>query len=376
MVDGTFMRSTQLQAQYEGFWHKHHKARVHDSAENAIHLVIMNWYLQRALQALFTIYLVITGTFVITQLLPGGPTDYLRAQLQTQGSETYDEEQLDAIVEAYINVNPSKPIWEQYIDYMVAILQGDFGQSMWHSQPVTQLAMERLPWTVFLMANAITLTFAIGITMGALMAYSEGTRFDVSLSSVATFLTSVPYYIFAVLFVYVLAYQLSWFPTGGRMSPNTTPGLNLSFLAGIYYHAALPVASLVLTGAGGWALNMRGNSVRVMGEDFIRVAELRGLSRSKIAIRYVGRNAILPLYTNLLLAIGAMFGGAVILEEIFTYPGLGRLLFRSIGARDYPLMMGCFILITFAVIGALFIADITYGKIDPRVKSGERHESF
>ena len=113
-----------------------------------------------------------------------------------------------------------------------------------------------------------------------------------------------------------------------------------------------------------------------MGEDYIRVAQLRGLPSTRIAIDYLARNAILPLYTNLMIAIGFMFGGAVILEEIFNYRGLGLLLFRSIGTRDYPLMMGCFLMITVAVVIGIYVADLTYGKLDPRIQSGERHESF
>jgi peptide/nickel transport system permease protein len=189
-------------------------------------------------------------------------------------------------------------------------------------------------------------------------------------------MTSVPYYVIAVLLVYFLGYQGGYFPIRGRMAAQTTPGLNLPFLAGVLYHAFLPVVSIVITGMGGRALAMRGNSIRVMGEDFIRVARLRGLKSRTIAVQYVGRNALLPMYTNLMLAIGFMFGGAIILEEIFGYRGVGQLMFSSIGNRDLPLMMGCFLLITVTVVTAIFIADLTYGKLDPRVQSGERHEAF
>lgn len=339
----------------------------------------MNWYIRRTLQALLTVYGVITFTFVLIRMMPGGPMESMRAQLiqQHQGSlTTEDMERINRIVEARVNINPDQPLYTQYVDYVSSVLTGDLGQSTWHQAPVMDLLIERLPWTIFLMGSSITLSFALGITLGAIMAYKEGTILDVGLSSYSTFMTSVPYYVVAVLLVYFLGYQWDYFPIQGRMAPQTTPGLNYPFLAGVAYHSILPVISVVITGMGGRALAMRGNSVRVMGDDFIRVARLRGLKLRTIAIQYVGRNALLPMYTNLMLAVGFMFGGAIILEEIFGYRGLGQLMYSSIGNRDLPLMMGCFLLITMTVVIALFIADLTYGKLDPRVQSGERHESF
>lgn len=339
----------------------------------------MNWYVQRTLQALLTIYVVVTFTFALIRLLPGGPVEAMRAQLiqQHQGAlTTEDMKRIDRIVEARININPDAPLHVQYFDYTSSVLTGNLGMSTWHQEPVMGLLIERLPWTIFLMGTSITLSFTLGITLGAIMAYKEGSRFDVTLSSYSTFMTSIPYYVVAVLLVYFLGYQGGYFPIRGRMAAGTTPGLNLPFFAGIVYHAALPIVSVVLTGMGGRALAMRGNSVRVMGEDFIRVAKLRGLKSRRIAVQYVGRNALLPMYTNLMLAVGFMFGGAIILEEIFGYRGVGKLMYSSIGNRDLPLMMGCFLLITVTVVTAIYIADLTYGKLDPRIQSGERHESF
>lgn len=339
----------------------------------------MNWYAQRTLQAFFTIFTVVTFTFVLIRLMPGGPMEAMRAQLmqQHQGSlTTEDMRRINRIVEQRVNINPDKPLHVQYVEYMSSVLTGDLGQSTWHQQPVMDLIIERLPWTIFLMGTSITLSFTLGITLGAIMAYNEGSRLDIGLSSYSTFMTSVPYYVIAILLVYFLAYQGGYFPIHGRMDPSTEPGLSFAFFKGIVYYAILPVFSIVITGMGGRALAMRGNSVRVMGEDFIRVAQLRGLQPRRIAVQYVGRNALLPMYTNLMIAIGFMFGGAIILEEIFGYRGVGLLMFSSIGNRDLPLMMGCFLLITVTVVIAIYIADLTYGKLDPRVKSGERHESF
>lgn len=329
------------------------------------------WVAKRVLQALFTIYLVISFTFVLIRQLPGGPADYIRAQLIGSGTLTAQErERLDALVQTYVNINPDKPLHEQYVDYLVSTMQGDLGHSVWHNEPVADLIAQALPWTLFVMMTAILLSFTLGITFGALMAYTEGSRFDIGLSTTLSFFNSVPYYIVGILAVYILAYQYGWFPTNGHHGFAVTPGFNVDYVVDVFYHAALPVFSIVITGAGGRALGMRGNSVRVMGEDYIRVAELRGLSSRRIALHYVGRNAVLPMYTNFMIAIGFLFGGAVILEQIFGYRGVGLLLLQSIKTQDYPLMMGSFLVITVAVVLAIFVADLTYGKLDPRISAG------
>jgi len=183
---------------------------------------------------------------------------------------------------------------------------------------------------------------------------------------VSIVLNSVPYYVAAVVFQYVLAYQLGWFPATGRIAPGTSTEPSIEFVVSALNHAGLPILSMVLTGFGGWALIMRGNSISVLGEDYLKVARLRGISQTRIALRYVGRNAVLPMYTSILITIGFMFGGSIVLEEIFAYTGLGYYMFQAINARDYPLMMGCFLIITIAVVVGVYIADLTYGMIDPR----------
>jgi peptide/nickel transport system permease protein len=191
------------------------------------------------------------------------------------------------------------------------------------------------------------------------------------------FLNSIPYYIYAILLLFILGFQLDWFPIGARLPEGVEPGWTLEFVSGLLYHAALPILSLLIAGFGGRAIGMRGNSVRVMGEDYVRVAHLRGLKPSRITLSYIARNALLPMYTNLLIAIGFMFGGSVILEQIFNYTGVGYYLFSAISSRDYPLMMGAFLVITVAVVISILIGDLTYGLIDPRAGSGgEGRESY
>ncbi len=337
---------------------------------------MVNYYLARTAQALFTVFAVMTLAFGLIRLMPGGPMDFVRAQLQ-QEAGAVDQAQINAMVEVYTNVHPEQPLLDQYVDYMSGIMRGDLGVSMWYDRPVSEILAMALPWTVFVMTISLAFTFGIGISLGAAMAYAEGSRFDSISTLVSIFLNSIPYYVAAIVMVYFLGYESGMFPIGGRISSDVTPGLNIPFIASAFYHAALPIASFVITAFGIQALAMRGNSIRVLGEDYLRVAQLRGLPPHDIALRYIGRNAILPMYTGFMISIGFMFGGSVILEEIFAYPGVGFYMFRGIEARDYPLMMGAFILITVAVVIGVYVADLTYGKLDPRAstKGGDR-EAF
>jgi peptide/nickel transport system permease protein len=332
----------------------------------------MNWLFKRVGAALFTAWAALTVSFVLIRLLPGGPMDFMRAQLMSRGERgSQSSERVDAIVQAYTNIDPSKPLPQQYVEWFAAVLQGDLGQSIWHNEPVGLILYDALPWTVFVMGTSLVLTFVIGCGLGALMAYAEGSQFDYSSSAVFTLMNSVPYYIAGLLFVYFFAYNIPIFPPRGRVASGVELSDPVAFYWSVLYHGALPILSVVLTGFGGWAVSMRGNSISVLGTDYMRVGELRGIARRRLVLNYVGRNAILPLYTSLMIAIGFMFGGSVILERIFAYPGIGYYLVQAVNQRDYQLMMGAFILITLAVVIGIFIADITYNYIDPRLRSSE-----
>lgn len=341
-------------------------------------MTIVNWYVERTIQAIITIFGVITLSFGLIRLMPGGPIQFLRAQLLQAGGGGggVSQQRLNELTQVYLNVQPEKPLLQSYLNYMGSILTGDLGKSFWYNEPVVDILVRALPWTIFIMSLSVLLSFGIGVTLGALLAYNEGSMFDVGLSSVATFLNSIPFYVVAVLLLYFVAYGTGWFPTSGRYNLAIEPGLSLVFLDSVLYHAILPVSSFVITAFGIQALTMRGNSISVLGEDYLRVARLRGVPPNRIALRYVGRNAVLPMYTGLMISIGFLFGGSIILEQIFQYPGVGYYLFKAIKARDYALMMGGFLVITVAVVISIFIADLTYGKIDPRASRGESREIY
>jgi peptide/nickel transport system permease protein len=328
-----------------------------------------SYYAERIGQAILTVFAVVTLTFGMIRLMPGGPVDYIRAQMIQEAGGSIDYERINRQVELYTNVAPDKPLLHQYVDYVGSLLQGNLGQSIQQNKPVAEILGSALPWTVYIMSVSLVLTFGIGITLGAAMAYAEGSRFDSISSLFSILLNSIPYYIAAIVLIYFLGSQWAVLPTQGRVKAGLESG-TLAWYLSVVKHSIMPIASYVATAFGVQALAMRGNSIRVIGEDYLRVARLRGLSRRVIALRYIGRNAVLPMYTTMMIAIGFMFGGAVILEEIFTYPGIGYYMFQAINTRDYPLMMGAFLIITLAVVVGVLFADLTYGKIDPRAERG------
>ncbi len=332
-----------------------------------------NYYLKRTGRAIITLWLVVTLTFGMIRLLPGGPLTQLRGKLIRQG---YPPQQINSIIKTYQNLQPDAPLYVQYGDYVTALLHGDMGKSFTYPRTVASIVGEALPWTIFVMVTATILIFAIAIVWGALMAYREGSQFDMASSTLSILLSSIPFYVLAIGLVIVFGYKYKVLPVRYRLSPGVTPSLSIQFVTDALYHAFLPIVSLVVSGAGLQALAMRGSSIQVLGEDYVRVARLRGLPDRRIAIWYVGRNAILPMYTGFLTLIGFNLGGSVILEQIFTYPGVGYYLFQGLQNRDYPLMMGIFLVITTALVLSVFIADLTYGLIDPRVKSGESNEAY
>lgn len=332
----------------------------------------MNWkyFTKRIAQVVASIYVVLTLTFVLIQMLPGDAQDFVRAM--TAGRS--------GVGQAYIRTvgledEASKGILGKYLSYMASVLQGDLGMSVWRQEPVADIIARALPWTVLVVAVGLALTYAIGIVLGAFMAYREGSRFDAVVSTVGTFLNSIPYFVAGIVMLWILGYHFELFPTSGRKPQGVPAGFTPEFIIGVLHHATLPILSIVITAFGFRALSMRGNSIQVLGEEYVRVADLRGLSENRIAIQYVGRNAVLPMYTGLILAVGFVLGNSVILERVFQYQGIGFYLFKALVARDYPLLMGTFLVITTTVIVGLFVADMTYGLIDPRATSGESNES-
>jgi len=328
---------------------------------------------RRTAQAIISFVAVVNLSFFLVRFLPGGPMDYLLAQAASidVGAGSGQVEKQVQVAKVYLNLNPEKPLIDQYISYMSSLLfQGDFGRSVYYDQTVGKALADALPWTMFVMGISLICIFSIGIFLGAIMAFLEGSRFDVATTLYSVIMGSIPFYIVGILFIIVFSHQLGWFPTGGQIGMSVEPGLNIPFITNVLYHAFGPIVSTVLSGIGGVALGMRGNSIRILGKEYLRNADVRGLSTGRISSQYVVRNAVLPMYTSFAISLGTFFGGSVVLERVFIYPGIGFRMFRALEARDYPLLMGGFIMLTAVVIISIFVADLTYGIIDPRAEAG------
>jgi peptide/nickel transport system permease protein len=336
----------------------------------------MGYLRKRILQAIITLYAIVTLGFVFIRMMPGGPTDYLIGEILANPGQyglPPDPElsEVQEVLDNRLNYTPGVPIHEQYLNYMTGLItEGSLGQSVIIQPGVSnvEIILRRAPWTIFLSSVGLVYGLVASIMFGSTMAYYEGSKYDIGTTTAIIFMGAIPYYVFAILLVTYFSWDLGWFPRGGRVNPDSTPGFNYKFIAGVFEHAALPMISITLLGFAGNALGLRANSIRVLGEPFIRNARLRGLSAYTIATRYMARNAILPMYTGIVIGIAGLLGGAVIIEQIFTYSGMGLLMYDAAIQRDFPLLTANLIIITTLYVVGTLLADFTYALVDPRAE--------
>jgi len=334
----------------------------------------MRWIVKRAIMSLLTIFFAVTFTFIVIKSMPGDPIEALTEMFVRQYYMRYDEAR--ALAEAVAPFVPRGSLWEQYVSYISKFFRGDLGVSISMSTgtPVAKILADAIPWTVLVVASALVISFSLGILIGMVMAYRHGGKLDSALLTFFSILRSIPEYIVAIILLSFLGFQLGIFPVRGRYDTEAldmlAQGDILGFIANVLWHATLPILAWVITHIGGWALGMRGSTIGVLGEDFIGYAKARGLPERRIITRYVGRNAILPLFTSFMLSIGFMFGGSMIIEYIFSYQGVGLILYQALQTRDWFVMLGAFNIIIVAVVLGAFLADLLYGFLDPRVRRG------
>lgn len=324
------------------------------------------YILKRAIMSIAIIYVVVTIAFFMIRLMPGNAVDALYAQLVSQGGLT--PVQIDQRIQAVYGLSPKGSNLTQYFEYISNALRGDLGYSIVNpDKSVASIIANSLPWTIFIVAVSLLISFVIGIIVGTVMAVFRDSRVGKFLTFLSSLLSSVPNYLAAIALIYFLIDLHPVFPLGGAYSAEITPGLNVPFIKSVFMHAVLPVVAYVITGFGGWALTMKGSVTTILGADYVRAAQSWGLSKRRVTQSYIGRNSLLPMVTSLALSLGYMFGGSVFIETFFSYPGLGYYLVNAVSGRDYPLMMGCFILITAAVVISNFAVDVLYPFVDPRI---------
>ena len=322
----------------------------------------MKYLLRKVLLYVFIAWAALTMNFLIPRLMPGDPVSLLVERLNGR----IDPAAMSAIAESYGITDD--PLLVQYLDYLGSLARGDLGLSIGlYPVPVADIVMGALPWTIGLVGTTTVISFVIGTALGVVLAWRRGKRTDLLLPGL-TFLNAVPYFWMALILVLVFAVNLGWFPVSQAYTPGLTPGLTPEFVGSVLYHAILPAITIIIASFAGWVLSMRNMTVTVLGEDYVTMAEAKGLPRRMIRLDYAARNAILPSVTGFALSLGAVVGGSMLTEVIFNYPGVGYTLFQAVQNQDFPLMQGLFLIISLAVIAANLIADVVYVFLDPRTR--------
>ncbi len=329
-----------------------------------------SWLLGRIGKSLITVYLVASASFFLTRFMPGSPID---AYVSSQLALGITREQAIQQAAALLAYNPNDSLWRQYLHYMWRLLHGDLGQSIVSpGTPVTTYVGKYLPWTLLSVGLGTLLAFIIGMFLGVLIAYRRGGFFDHFFTNVSSFLHAVPNYVWAVAILIIFGVKLKWFnvnDVAGAYSPGLHPNFSFDFISDMMYHAALPILVYTITSVGGWIIVMKSSTTQVLDEDFVTVAKARGLHDSRIRTTYVGRNAVLPLFTSFAISIGFVVGGSTLVEQVFRYQGVGFYLYAALQQRDYPVLQGFILVITISVVIANLVADLLLSRIDPRIRT-------
>ena len=314
--------------------------------------IVLNWYLPR--------------------LIPGNPVDVIVSQLSGGAASG---EQVRQIRQTYFTeFGLNQPLWQQFIVYVGNLLHGNMGKSFsQYPATVSSLIGQTLPWTLALQLPAILVGWILGNLLGALAAYRGG-WFDRGAFLGSLFVSSMPYYCLAILLVYVFAVALHLFPAAGGYGFGNEPDFTSpSFLLDALKHYFLPFFSLVIVFIGGQAIGMRSMAIYELGSDYVNYSRSLGVGDNRI-IRYIFRNASLPQITGLALSIATLVSGGLITEIVFSYPGIGTLLFSAIRNNDYPVISGITLIIAVGVLLANFLVEIAYGLIDPRIRAAQAGE--
>jgi len=321
---------------------------------------------------LFFLIVVWAGTtliFFLPRLAPGrDPVRERLGMMVANGGMNADT--IEIMAKAYEQkFGLDKPLWRQYLNYMSGMARFDLGYSLARfPSRVSDLIGQAIPWTVALLGVSTLIAFTLGSLLGGLLAWRGAPRFlRLLLPPLFTF-SSIPYYLLGLILTYIFAFKLRWFPLQGGNGILTLPTLSFSYVLELLYHSILPALSIVLASIGFWSLSMRGMMITVEGEDYITLAEAKGLPNGRIFLWYAMRNALLPQTTALALSLGTILSGALLVEIIFGYPGIGSVLFAAITGFDYFVIYGVVFFIVLTIALVTLILDLIYPLLDPRIR--------
>ncbi len=316
----------------------------------------------RIAQYALVVLITLTLNFAIPRLAPGSPIDYL---VPSEQVSTVTPEQRERILAQF---GLERPLAEQYWSYLAGIAQGDLGVSTQQGRPVVDMLLERLPWTLVLVGGAIALSLIVGAGAGFLAAARRGGRMEVGGLAFFMFLDSMPPFWIGMLLLVLFSGYLNLLPVFGAL-PLTNAAGGFGLTLDVAERLVLPLLTLTLVRAGWLFLVARSSLAGELSEDYILMAEAKGLPRRRVVLRHGVRNALLPLVTAVAVEAGTLVGGATVVETVFSYPGLGRLIYESVLSRDYTVLQGAFLLLAVGVIAANLLADLLYPLIDPRVRT-------
>jgi peptide/nickel transport system permease protein len=315
---------------------------------------------------LLTVWLGTTLIFFIPRLAPGDPVQAMIGRMVITGANV---ENADVLIESYRHrFGLDQPIIIQYFKFLYNSFTFNSGYSLaFFPSQVDDMIARGIPWTLGLLSTALLISFIIGNTIGALLAWRRTPKLVRLLLPISLTFTSIPAYMIGIMLLFVFSFTLDWLPFAGNFERGLVPGWDWDFIISVLKHAILPALSIILVSMGGWALGMRGMMITTDGEDYMILSEAKGLSPTRIFLRYGIRNAILPQITALGVALGSLAGGSVLVEIIFTYPGIGHLLYTGILNSDYAIIQGVVFYVIVGVSIAVLILDLTYPLIDPRI---------
>lgn len=319
--------------------------------------------IKRIVEYIIVFFVIISFNFFIPRLMPGDPFTFMSSD---EGSvhSSYTDEQIEKY-KAYYGLD--KPLWEQYKDYICNLFRGDLGYSIYYNEAVSSIILKRVVWTIGIVVISIILSSLLGIFVGAFSAWHRNSSIDKVIYSIMIVFSEIPSFLIAMLLLFGLAAGMGWFPLSGGITVFGEYGNVFEKIKDIVHHGFLPVLALVLSQTGGYYLLSRNSMITVLSKDYMLTAVGKGLDNRRIIFRHGLKNAILPVITRIFMNLGSVFGGAILVENVFSYPGIGRLMREAVMVRDYALMQGIFLNICILVLTMNFLADIVCRKIDPRV---------
>lgn len=324
----------------------------------------MVYYLRLIGQYGVTLLAALTINFLLPRLAPGEP---INAILSPDVIAAMSE---DEILRVLADYGLDLPVWQQFGHYLSGIVSGDFGTSVALGMPAFDALMQRLPWTLLLMGCALLISSLLGTVLGVISAWKRGEMADVSIIGTVLFIGSLPPFWLAMMLIILFSTTLGWLPSFGGYRLGVATG-SWDWYVGVGLRLIMPVTALVLVQSTSILLIARSSMLMALDQDYIMFARAKGLRERQIFFKHAFRNAMLPLYTNVMLGLGGLIGGALVIETVFSYPGLGSLMVMGVNARDYNLLQGIFVFVTVSVIAVNFLTDLCYPLIDPRTRRGQ-----